>query len=87
MNTRGHKGKKTHNNTKEPYFDKSSAMISTLVNKTRFRQSPHCQEIIYINGSEFRLHLKPYVTHMALIISQPVSRTPQQMQYWSESMK
>jgi hypothetical protein len=37
MDTKGHKGTKTHNNTKLPYCDKSSAMISNLVNKTWFR--------------------------------------------------
>ena len=36
MDTKGHKDTKTHNTTKEHYFDKSSAMISTLVNKTWF---------------------------------------------------
>ena len=34
MDTQGQKGTKTHKNINLPYFDKSSAMISTLVNKT-----------------------------------------------------
>jgi hypothetical protein len=55
---RGQKGTKTHNNTKLPYFDKSSAMISNLVNKTWFSHYPHCQYIIYDNGSEFKLHFE-----------------------------
>ena len=54
----GQKGTKTYNNTKLPYFDKSSAMISTLVNKTWFSHYPHCQYIIYDNGSTFKLHFK-----------------------------
>ena len=58
MDTGGRKCTMTHNNTKEPYFDKSSAMISTLVNKTWFSWYPHCQQIIYDNGSEFKLHFK-----------------------------
>ena len=36
MDTKGHKGTKTHNNTKLPYFDKSATMISHLLNKTWF---------------------------------------------------
>jgi hypothetical protein len=34
--TRGHKGTSSHITPTVPYFDKSSAMISTLVNKTWF---------------------------------------------------
>ena len=48
--TKGHKGKKTLD--KEPYFDKSSAMISRLVNKTWFCRYPRCSAVIYDNGSE-----------------------------------
>jgi hypothetical protein len=47
-------------NTKvaEPSFDKSSAQISNLVYKTWFSRYPHCQYIIYHNGSEFKLHFQ-----------------------------
>ncbi len=47
-------------NTKvvEPYFDKSSAQISNLVYKTWFSRYPHCQYIIYDNGSKFKLHFR-----------------------------
>ena len=31
LDKKGQKGTKTHNNTKLPYFDKSSAMISTCL--------------------------------------------------------
>ncbi len=58
LDTKGQKGTKTHNNTKLPYFDKSSAMISNLVNKTWFSRYPRCQYIIYDNGSEFKLHFE-----------------------------
>ena len=34
MDTKGHKGTKTHKNIKLPYLDKSSAMISKLVKMT-----------------------------------------------------
>jgi hypothetical protein len=51
---------KTHKETKtkDAYFDKSSAMISTLVNKNWFSRYPRCQHIIYDNGSEFKLHFE-----------------------------
>jgi hypothetical protein len=56
------KGKKVifDKNTKiaEPYFDKSSAQISNLVYKTLFSRYPHCQYIIYNNGSKFKLHFQ-----------------------------
>ena len=56
--TKGRKGISTNNTPQVPYFDKSSAMISTLVNKTWFSRYPRCQQVIYDNGSEFKLHFK-----------------------------
>ena len=56
--TKGRKGISTHNTPQVPYFDKSSAMISTLVNKTWFSRYPRCQQVIYDNGSEFKLHFE-----------------------------
>jgi hypothetical protein len=58
--TKGQMGTKTHNITKLPYFDKSSAMImiSTLVNKSWFSHYPCCQYIIYENGREFTLYFE-----------------------------
>jgi hypothetical protein len=54
------KGKKVTSNdyTKESNttFDKSSAQISNLVYKTWFSRYPHCQYLIYNNGSKFKLH-------------------------------
>jgi hypothetical protein len=40
--TWGHEGMLTHTTPQVPYFNKSSAMISTLVNKIWFSQYPHC---------------------------------------------
>jgi hypothetical protein len=37
-------------------FDKTSAQISNLVDKCWFSRYPHCQYLIYNNGSEFKLH-------------------------------
>ena len=51
LHTKGGKGTKTHEEPKLAYFDKSSAMISNLVNKTWFCQYPCCQYINYDNGS------------------------------------
>ncbi len=47
-----------HDKTKKAYFDKSSSMISTLVNRTWFSRYPCCQHISYDNGSEFKLHFE-----------------------------
>ena len=58
MGTKGHKGKDTHIQQNKPYFDKSSATISTLVNRTWFSRYPRSQYIVYDNGSEFKLHFE-----------------------------
>ena len=55
--TKSQKGKRK-TPEKEPYFDKSSAMISNLVNKTWFCRYPRCSNVIYDNGSEFKLHFQ-----------------------------
>ena len=76
---KGHNGKKTLD--KEPCFDKSSAMISRLVNKTWFFRYLRRSAIIYNNGSEFKLYFQ------SLCVSQPLSRIHKQMQYWSAIIK
>jgi len=60
MYVKGKKGTRTHKQTEDAdaYFDKSSAMISTLVNKTWFSRYPRCQYIIYDNGSKFKLNFE-----------------------------
>ena len=60
---KGKKGKKsTHvnkdNKPKEAYFDKSSATVGSLVNQYWFCRYPRCQNIVYDNGSEFKLHFE-----------------------------
>ena len=47
MATKGQKGNETHNKSKLPYFDKSPAMISNLVNKTWLSHFQHSQHINY----------------------------------------
>ena len=77
LDTKGRKGKKTHEEPKLAYFDKSSAMISNLVNKTWFSRYPRCQYIIYDNGSEFKLHFKALCDSYG-ITSKPTSvKNPQ----------
>ena len=45
--TKGHKGNNKHNQNKEPYFDKLSATVSMLVNRTWFSRYPCSHYIIY----------------------------------------
>ena len=58
MGTKGHKGKDKHIQQNQPYFDKSSATVGTLVNRTWFSRYPRSQYIIYDNGSAFKLHFE-----------------------------
>ena len=74
-NTKGQKGKKTLG--KEPHFDKSSAMISTLVNKTWFCQYPYCSAIIYDNGIEFKLYFQSLCNTYGLKCKPTTVKNPQ----------
>ncbi len=49
LDTKGRKGKKTHKQPMLAHFDKLSAMISNIVNKTWFSRYPHFQYINYDN--------------------------------------
>ena len=53
--TKGHKGTDKHIQSIQPYFDKTSATVGRLVNKTWFSHYPRSQYIVYNNGSEFKL--------------------------------
>ena len=64
---------------KEPYFDKSSEQISTLVYKTWFSRYPCCQKIIYDNGSEFKHHFNALCHTYDIRVRHPVSKTHRQM--------
>ena len=78
---------KPHDKTKEAHFDKSLSMISTLVNRTWFSRYPHCQQIIYDNGSEFKLHFETLCDSFGIKLKPPSVKKPQAMQYWSECIK
>ena len=43
---------------KEPYFDKTSATVGSLINRIWFCHYPCSQYIVYDNQSEFKLHFK-----------------------------
>ena len=51
MGTKGQWCKDKHIQHKEPYFDKSSATVGNIINRTWFSSYPHSQYIIYNNGS------------------------------------
>ena len=74
--------------TKEAYFDKSSFMISNLVNKCWFSRYPRCKYVIYDNGSEFKLHFEDLCDSYGLE-RKPTSikKTLKRMLYWKGSIK
>ncbi len=56
--TQGCKSSLTHKQKKEAYFDKTSAAVGSLINRTWFCHYPCSQYIVYDNGSEFELHFE-----------------------------
>ena len=62
-------GTKIHEITKETYFDKTSTMISHLVNKTWFSRYPCCQELYMTMEVNLSFTLRPYVIRMVLSVS------------------
>jgi hypothetical protein len=81
MGTNGHKGKDKHIQQKQMYFDKSSATVSTLVNRTWFIRYPCSQYMIYDNGSEFKLTSRPFLIQTVWSVSQSESNILKRMQY------
>jgi hypothetical protein len=75
------KGKKAirdnNDKPKETYFDKSSATVGSLVNRCWFCQYPRCPNIIYNNGSEFKLHFKTLCDSYGLNRKQMSIKNPQ----------
>ena len=55
---RGQNGNDTHIQSKQAYFDKSSARVESLINRTWFSHYPCSQYIINDNRSEFKLHFE-----------------------------
>eukprot|EP00804_Cyclotella_cryptica_P009742 CCRYP_011258-RA/>CCRYP_011258-RA protein AED:0.38 eAED:0.39 QI:0/0/0/1/0/0/2/0/384 len=58
MGTKGQRSKDTHVQEQQPYFDKTSATVGNIINRTWFSRYPPSQYIIYNNGSEFNLHFE-----------------------------
>jgi hypothetical protein len=82
---KGQKGKKTPD--KDPYFDKSSAMIA-LVYSTWFCRYLRCRNIIYDNGSEFKLHFQSLCDSFGLKHKPTSVKNPQANAiYWSAFIK
>ena len=77
MGTKGHKGKDKHILSQQPYFDKTSATVGTLINKTWFSRYPCSQYIIYNNGSEFKLHFETLCESYGLKRKPTSIRNPQ----------
>ena len=74
---KGQRGKDKHIQLKQPYFDKTSATVGRLVNKTWFSRYPRSQYIIYDNGSEFKLHFKTLCESYGLKHKPTSVRNPQ----------
>ena len=62
---------------KDAYFDKSSLMVSNLVNKCWFCRYPRCRNIIFDNGSEFKLHFKRLCKEYGVKPKPTTIKTPQ----------
>ena len=56
--TKGCKGTNAHKHERQPYFDKTSATVGMLVNRTWLCRYPCSQYIVYDNRSELQLHFK-----------------------------
>ena len=78
---------KTHDKTKDAYFDKSLSMFNTLVNKTWFSRYPHCQHIIYDKVSEFKLHFEALCDSYGIKRKPTSVKNPPANVYWSECIK
>ena len=75
--TQGRKGLLTHKQKKEPYFDKTSATVGSLINRTWFCHYPRSQYIVYDNGSEFKLHFETLCDSYGLKRKPTSVRNPQ----------
>eukprot|EP00804_Cyclotella_cryptica_P023907 CCRYP_010041-RA/>CCRYP_010041-RA protein AED:0.42 eAED:0.42 QI:0/-1/0/1/-1/1/1/0/279 len=77
MGTKGQRRKDTHVQTKQPYFDKTSATVGNIINRTWFCHYPRSQYIIYDNGSEFKLHFETLCDSYGLKHKPTSVRNPQ----------
>eukprot|EP00804_Cyclotella_cryptica_P017417 CCRYP_016643-RA/>CCRYP_016643-RA protein AED:0.05 eAED:0.05 QI:1387/-1/1/1/-1/1/1/282/1119 len=77
MGTKGQRSKDAHVQPQQPYFDKTSATVGTLINRTWFSRYPRSQYIIYDNGSEFKLHFETLCDSYGLKRKPTSVRNPQ----------
>jgi hypothetical protein len=77
MGTKGQRSKDTHIQAKQPYFDKSSATVGNIINRTWFSHYSCSQYIIYDNGSEFKLHFETLCDSYSLKCKPTSVRNPQ----------
>ncbi len=70
-------GKDTHIQSKQPYFDQTSATVGTMINRTWFSPYPHNQYIVYNNGSKFKLHFETLCDSYGLKRKPTSARNPQ----------
>eukprot|EP00804_Cyclotella_cryptica_P020477 CCRYP_019793-RB/>CCRYP_019793-RB protein AED:0.03 eAED:0.02 QI:0/0/0/1/0/0/2/0/728 len=75
--TKGQRSKDTHVQTKQPYFDKTSATVGNIINRTWFSCYPYSQYILYDNGSEFKLHFETLCDSYGLKPKPTSVRNPQ----------
>eukprot|EP00804_Cyclotella_cryptica_P003808 CCRYP_008947-RA/>CCRYP_008947-RA protein AED:0.58 eAED:0.58 QI:0/0/0/0.66/0/0/3/0/191 len=62
--TKGQRSKDTHVQTKQPYFDKTSATVGNIINRTWFSHYPRSQYIIYATEVNLNFTSRPSVIHM-----------------------
>jgi hypothetical protein len=75
--TKGKMSKDTHIQATQPYFDKSSATVGNIINRTWFSRYPRSQYIIYNNGSEFKPHFETLCDSYGLKRKPTSVRNPQ----------
>eukprot|EP00804_Cyclotella_cryptica_P029391 CCRYP_013329-RA/>CCRYP_013329-RA protein AED:0.14 eAED:0.20 QI:0/0/0/1/0.5/0.33/3/0/844 len=77
MGTKGQRSKDTHVQPQQPYFDKTSATVGNIINRTWFSHYRRSQYIIYDNRSEFKLHLETLCDSYGLKPKPASVRNPQ----------
>ena len=65
MGTKEQQGRDTHINSKQSYFDKTSATEGNIINRTWYSPYPRNQYIVYNNGSQFKFCFETLLIHLA----------------------
>ena len=64
MSTQGYRGLNTHKQKKEPYFDKTSATVGSLINRTWFCHTHIVNTMSTTMAVNLSFTSKPYAIHM-----------------------